>query len=239
LRHCPRCQSEFAAERVECSDCGGPLADGPSPRFEPRSVEPDDVPPAAGAPDGGVACPSALPPFGRRHCPSCTAEFETDRITCADCGTALVPGPSPSFEPAADDAPLELDDFVALVALRNGEAADALGDVLADAGIATVVTGSAGIRMHAPGHAPMGPLSTGTVDLGVFPEDIERASEMLGGWAGKDAIVDDDEPPETTPARAPAPPHAAPQSTSPIGIVLLVAAVAAMVAAAWMLSKAR
>ena len=150
-----------------------------------------------------------------------------------------MPGPSSSFEPATDDAPLELDEFVALVTLRNGEAADALGDVLADAGIATVVTGNAGIRMHAPGHAPMGPVSAGNVDVGVFPEYLERASELLAEWPGQDAIVVDDEPPETTPARAPAPPHAAPQSTSPIGIVLLVAAVACVVAAAWMLAPAR
>ena len=96
--------------------------------------------------------------------------------------------------------------------------------------------------MHAPGHAPIGPLNAGTVDVGVFPEDLERASEMLAEWPAQDAIVvnDDESSPAPTsdgqePARSVASP---PQSTSPIAVVLLIAALGAMVAA-WMLSTAR
>jgi len=150
----------------------------------------------------------------------------------------LVPGPSPSFEPAAPDEPLGLDDFVALVTLRNGEAADALGDRLAEAGIATVVTGSAGIRMHAPGHAPIGPLNAKTVDVGVFPEDLERANELLAEWPGRDAIIEDEGDEPAPPTAGPPRAAKAPQSTSPITVVLLVAAVGAIVAA-WLLSTAR
>ena len=224
MRHCPQCNAEFAADRADCSDCGGTLVDGPSPRF-----------------DADAAPASPVPSTGPWHCPSCAAEFETHRDVCADCGTALVHGPSPLLEGTAADDPLRLEDFVALVTLRTGQAADALGDRLAEAGIATVVTGSAGIRMHAPGRAPIGPLNAGTVDVGVFPEDLERASEMLAEWPAQDAIVDDDEPsPASTsdgeePARSAS---RAPQSTSPIAVVLLIAALGVMVAA-WMLSTAR
>jgi hypothetical protein len=132
----------------------------------------------------------------------------------------------------ADDEPLQLEDFVALVTLRTGEAADALGDRLAEAGIATVVTGSAGIRMHAPDHAPMGPLTAGTVDVGVFPEDLERATDLLDDWPGRDAIIEeeDDEPPPAA--------STAPQSTSPVAVVLIITALGAMIAA-WVFSTVR
>jgi len=132
---------------------------------------------------------------------------------------------------------------VALATVRTGEAADDLGDRLAEAGIATLVTGSAGIRMRAPDHAPMGPLTAGTVDVGVFPEDLERATELLDDWPGRGAIIeeeDDEPPPATTSPAADTPPAAskAPQTTSPLAVVLLVAAVGAIIAA-WIAWTAR
>ena len=338
MQHCPHCKAEFAIELPACSDCGGPLVAGPSPRFEtgapadppprdwvriatvrgndaasaladvlaeaevhggwaggvepvedgdpearfglvvppgdveraraiitewadPDAIEPENVPapgPASPSPTPtAVASPAALPAFGLRHCPVCAAEFESERTVCADCGTALVAGPSPSFDPTTarahedgdDDEPLSPDDFVVLVTLRDGQSADALGGLLADAGIATAVAGSTGIRMHAPGHDPMGPLEAGTVDVGVFPEDLDRARELLATWPGKDAIIEDEEDADgpdqedDAPAREPsaAPARAvrkAPQSTSPIGVVVLLAALVVLVLV-WIMSRGR
>ena len=79
----------------------------------------------------------------------------------------------------------------------------------------------------------MGPLTAGTVDVGVFPEDLERASELLDDWPGRDAIVDDED--EEPPPETPPPSSRAAESTSPIALVLLVAAVGAMIAA-WMVT---
>ena len=32
--HCTECEAEFSVARERCSDCGGAIVDGPSPRFE-------------------------------------------------------------------------------------------------------------------------------------------------------------------------------------------------------------
>jgi hypothetical protein len=43
------------------------------------------------------------------HCPNCLAEYGTWSTTCLDCGSTLVPGPSPAQEEAQEEAAGEVD----------------------------------------------------------------------------------------------------------------------------------
>jgi hypothetical protein len=97
------------------------------------------------------------------------------------------------------------------------------------------VTRSAGYPHARAGSRPDGTAQRWST-FGVFPDDLERASGLLDDWPGRDAIIEDED--NEPPPAAPRPASKAPQSTSPIGVVLVVAALAAMVAG-WMLSAAR
>ncbi len=333
MRHCPRCQAEFEAERPQCSDCGAALVDGPSPRFDatvahqttarPTGVvrggftrlatvrgsaaasalgdlliaadvvvawgdgqppaedgdaaasfaldvatedverardvlaewaDPDvlvsdevvDAAPTPAPPPVARTPPPPLPTSDVRHCPTCGSEFTGSRVVCSDCATTLVDGPSPRFDPdaATEDTPLSDTDFVPLATLSDGQAADVLCHLLADAGVATITMGRSGKRLHAPGHEAIGPVTTGgSVEVRVFPEDLARAGDVIADWSDQDAILerldDDARPSESTPPASSRPVvHVAPEDPGdPLAtfrIVMFVAGVSALVAA-WVL----
>ncbi|HLY36506.1 MAG TPA: hypothetical protein VKU61_00630 [Candidatus Binatia bacterium] len=224
--------------------------------FSPSTVSETTAPRES---EHDVAPPLAAP--GLRHCPGCGAEFEGTRTRCSDCGETLTDGSSPRFAPgpapdAADDGSLHESDFELLATLNDGRAADALCGLLAEAGIATVTVGPEGRRMHAPGHDALGPLQAGLeVEVSVYPEDMDAADALLETWQGRDAIVEpeetDDEPGPSPPAHPGA--STATTSTPPadravrmrsdvprlpeqrpaVNVVLLVLALGALVAAAW------
>lgn len=192
MHHCTACGTEFVQARDRCSDCDGPIVEGPSPRFSapaPRKAR-RQAPPAAPQP---VATSLAydgprpeLPPTGLRHCRGCHAEFVGSMIDCGDCGAPLFPGESPRFDDrdltsSEAGTGLSEDDFVPLRRINNGWHADMLCSVLADAGIATVMHTARGRRMRAPGMEPMGPApaENEAVEIQVFPEHLDEAGVIL------------------------------------------------------------
>ena len=244
MYHCTKCGTEFVAERPECSDCGGAIAAGPSPRFAPaaRPATPVTPPPALVAAPVYNGPRPTLPLTGLRHCRECHAEFDSGLVDCSDCGAPLFPGDSPRFDPAASpttpDDDLAADDFVPLRRIDNGWQADMLCSVLADAGIATMIVTGRGRRMRAPGLDPMGPApaENEAVEILVFPELLDEAGTILDeaqeAHAGDEITVPTDGPGAGcgSDCAADAPPDA---RTSPVvfvlgGLVVLLALAAAL-----------
>ena len=245
MHHCTECGAEFVAPRAQCSDCGGPIAAGPSPRFAAPTKRAKPV--TAPAPVVAPATPPvfdgprpALPPSGLRHCRACHAEFDGALIDCSDCGAPLFPGGSPRFEAPGARAPeggdLSADDFVPLRRIENGWHADVLCSLLADAGIATMMVTDRGRRMRAPGLDPMGPApaENESVEILVFPELIDEAGGILDEAEERhadDEIVVPVDGPGAGCGTECAPPPAA--GTSPVvfvlgGLVVLVGLAAAL-----------
>lgn len=189
--HCTTCGTEFVAARDACSDCGGAVVAGDSPRYAKtpaRSARPPAPPAEAPAPRAAHDGPRPeLPPSGLRHCASCGAEFAGSVVDCSDCGEPLHPGPSPRFDGADDTADrgapgdLSAEDFVPLATIPNGWQADTFCGVLGEAGIATMMATARGRRMRAPGLEPIGPApaENETVEILVFPEMLDEARVIL------------------------------------------------------------
>ena len=248
MHHCADCGAEFMVARDACSDCGGAIVAGPSPRFAAATPRARATPSAPAIVDPPAAVVFAgprpeLPPSGLRHCRACHAEFDSTLLDCSDCGAPLFPGGSPRFETdtasSADQDSLSPEEFTPLRRIDNGWQADMLCSVLADAGIATLMLTARGRRMRAPGLEPMGPApaENESVEILVFPELLDEARGILDEAqdeqsADEEIIVPTDGPgagcgPACETAAAP------PQQTSPVvfllaGLVVVVGVAAAL-----------
>ena len=133
------------------------------------------------------------------HCPNCLAEYRTGYTICTDCGTLLVPGPSPAQGPATSD-PLggaELTGRIEVVrADASGDEPDRFaleetGIVLTDIVAEDVDAFLAALEEQEIGARRGREIGNGGVEILVHAANLLDAQAALVEFTGDVALVDD------------------------------------------------
>jgi hypothetical protein len=132
---------------------------------------------------------------GFTHCPNCLAEYGAWSTICLDCGTALVPGPSPAQEGSGASTPGRVE-----VVERAGDTATGSADRFALEEVPVVLTSMveedtdaflAALDEEEIGARRGQPTDDGGVEIVVHAANLIDAQALLVEFTGDVSLVDD------------------------------------------------